>query len=124
MLKLFRGTIPWARNDVEQGDFCENVWAENDQAAIAELASRMVDIEEDGLLPDEMRTEDERAERLQEFIDNAGPYAAEEIALNIKNDILALLAGPEGEMTEQADAAYDTICDLLDQYGHGVKETS
>lgn len=108
--KLYCVTLDWDRGDNEQGDFCEKVWANDVDAAIKELATRMADLSED-------LTRKERKVAIDNWIANAGPYAAEDVACSIKNDIHDLLAGPSGTLSKEAERAKRVIFDLLALYG-------
>lgn len=106
-LKLYRVTLAWARNDAEQGDFCEMVWAKDDDAAVKELAGRMADSQD--------LTGRARKEAIDQWIADAG-YAADDVSLSIKHDVSALLAGPGGAPSKQAVHAQRVIEDLLALY--------
>lgn len=110
-LKLFRVTLPWETNDSEQGDFCENVWAKNGDAAIRELATRMADT------CDTDMSRKERKDMIDNLIAGAQPYAAEDVVCNLKGDIHDLLAGPSGTLSKEEEHVKCVIFDLLNLYG-------
>lgn len=106
-LHLYCVTIPWARNDVEQGDFCENTWAVDPDAAIRAVAARMV--AEDSAAGEESDVD--------HYVDLAGPYAAQHVASNLKHEIFDLLAGPKRRITKQNHRRYERIVDILTRAG-------
>jgi hypothetical protein len=108
-LKLYKVTLPWDANDPTEGDFCENVWAKDADAAIKALAGRMAD-----------ETDLFAGRRRKEFIagriDDASHYAAVDVALTVRNDIEELLSGPGNNLGAEALRVHSVICDLLTIY--------
>lgn len=109
--RLYCVTLPWSAWEPEQGDFCETVWAKDAETAIKKLAARMVDNRYDGRVS--------RAQLQRQYVDGAGPYAAEDVRIRIESDLLNLLAGPTGIMPSGAGVAYNCIKDLMKIYGGG-----
>lgn len=111
-MKLYRVTLDWQQNDPEQGDYCVNVWASDDDNAIRLVAEEMAAHEDSGC-----ETDDERAAFVAARIAEAGPYGAEEVARSILYTVRMLMAGPAANMSATAERDYERIAALLDNYG-------
>lgn len=112
-LRLFRVTLPWG---LGEGDYCESVWAKDDDEAIKKVATNMADGRDH-------ETKAERRGFIEERIANAEPYAAEEVAVTIQDAVYNLLAGPKGgALDPKREAVRCTIINLLHLYGYGAEK--
>lgn len=111
--KLFCVTLPWAYNDMSQGDFCELVWAKDEEAAINNLAERM------SLIYGVDATRKERREYANEFADLGSTYSAEDVERSLPRLLNTLLAGPTLVLSEKRSQALQDIFKILE--ANGVK---
>lgn len=113
-LTLFTVTLPWNLNDAEEGDYCSNVWASDHDAAVRLLAEEMADLPDSGI---DENDEAGRQEFIEGIVSTASPYAAESVTSNIASNLSSLLAGPSGEMSDQAKADLQSIQVILSRHG-------
>lgn len=109
-LQLYRVTLPWDANDREEGDYCDTVWAKDEDAAVRSVATDMANAS-----PEELSRKEYRA-MIAEFIDGGGNYPVDPVYINVAIDIDRLLAGPSGQMSPEAQKAKDTIIFLLNHF--------
>jgi hypothetical protein len=111
--RLFRVTLWWNTSDISEGDFCELVWAKDRESAIRELARRM------SLETYEM-TPGERREFIQDLVDGAGPYCAEDVGAQLPSELNTLLAGPSLVLTSKRTQALREIFQILERSGVAI----
>ena len=108
-LTLYRVTLDWDRNDAEQGDYCSNVWAVDQQAAIKAIAGEMSD--------GQLLKGKERRKAIAEW-STCGQGCAEDVLGMVRNHVRDLMGGPKNDgLSNMQMSAYGVIFDLLDLHG-------
>lgn len=111
-LTLFAVTLPWNRNNPDEGDYSAPVWARDEDHAVRALAEEMANHSDSGC-----ETEASRAKFAQAKVDFAPSYAAIRVASSALSDCRDLLAGPNREMTAEAAADFAALSAILKKYG-------
>lgn len=113
-LRLFTVTLAWNPNNAEEGDYSASIWAADRDAAIRAIAEEMADHHTDGL-------KDNNEQRRAQYIDNlvraAGTYAALDVGAGLLSTASELLAGPTGQMNDEAVKDYAAVKAILARYG-------
>jgi hypothetical protein len=105
-LTLYSVTLPWNRNDPDEGDYCDSVWAGGRMEAVRLIAEQMADTKDESFNSDEDR---------QEFIENLVNYGGEcwRVEDRILNDIRNLLGGPTGTLTQNAENDLEKVAQIM-----------
>jgi len=106
-LKLFRVTLNWADSE---GTFCENCWAPSEHEALLQTANVMAEGES-------FDNDESRAKWIESRLDDAGPYAAEEVETLVLSGLRELFAGPvatDGSLPSYTDVGDISIASIRD----------
>lgn len=111
-LKLFVVTLAWNPRDSGEGDYCDTIWAENDDQAVQLLAEEMANHPNSGT-----ETAKDRARFVANAIEQASNHAALCVASQTASHLRDLFAGPGRVLGEEAIADLATIRSVLAKYG-------
>ncbi len=111
-LKLFVVTLAWNPLDSGEGDYCDTVWAVDEDDAVKQLAEEMAQHQDSGT-----ETEADRAKFVANAIDNASNYAALCVASQTASHLRDLMAGPGRVLGEEALADLASIRNVMAKYG-------
>lgn len=111
-LQLFNVVLYWNPNNDEEGTFGEPVWAKDEDDAVLALATRMSEHSDSGC-----ETDSQRQKYINALVQDAETYAATRVSISVVSDLERLLAGPSGEMTQEAKTDYQAIMATLEKYG-------
>lgn len=113
-LKLFTVTLAWNPSNSEEGDYSVNVWATDEDAAIRSVAEEMADHPDAGI---DEGDDQRRAEFIENIAGAAGTYAAEDVGAGLIATVSEFLAGPSGEMSDEAKKDFEVVKTILARYG-------
>jgi hypothetical protein len=111
-LKLFIVTLAWNPLDSGEGDYCDTVWAVDEDDAVKQLAEEMAQHEDSGA-----ETAADREKFIANAIENASNYAALCVASQIASHLRELMAGPGRVLGEEALADLASIKGVMAKYG-------
>lgn len=110
-LKLYRVTLDWD-SDPSEGTFTHKVWAKDAAAALKATANEMADAQS--------LAGKDRRDAIAIWSNVDINYAVEDIAIEVKDSVYALLIGPTNTgLSKEAEHARRVILDLLEIYGGG-----
>lgn len=109
-MKLYSVTLDWNPNNKEDGDYCDWIWAKDEDSAIRGIAEQMVDGDSAG---DEDLTTAELRGRIDSIVAGARPYAAEDISLRLGPEIERFMQGPKGKQSPALETKIAQIKKLI-----------